>query len=310
MSGDGQSTQDPALDRLQGWMQAVITHPGGIRSGVASGEARRSLDVDLPALEAVVTPSATLSGAERLAIYSRSYHARLLQCFQSMFPALLHALGEELFNSFAMDYLQRHPSHSYTLDQLADAFPQHLAQTRPDAAAAPDTRERWPDFIIDLAWLEWAFLKVYDGPGVEGQRLPDAQDIIAMPAEHLLAARPTPAPCLRLFVFRYPVHAYWLAVRRGQDPQLPAPAEHFVAMTRQNYRVVLHELSASQYTFLQALDGDHTVDQVLNRDAGAGNDRTPDIITVRDWLGDWAAKGFFANVNIEEYLPWQSRSSS
>jgi hypothetical protein len=37
MSGDGQSTQNPALDRLQRWMQAVITHPGGIRSGVASG---------------------------------------------------------------------------------------------------------------------------------------------------------------------------------------------------------------------------------------------------------------------------------
>ena len=296
MSGDDQSTHDPSLDRLQRWMQAVITDPGGIRSGVASGEARASLEVDLSTLESVVTPSATLSGAERLAIYSRSYHARLLQCFQSMFPCLLRALGEELFNSFALDYLQRHPSHSYTLDQLADAFPQHLAETRPEADAAPKRRERWPDFIIDLAWLEWAFLKVYDGPGLEGRPVPDARDVLALPVEQLLAARPMPAPCLRLFVFRYPVHAYWLAARRGGDPTLPAPAESFVALTRRNYRVVLYELSAPQHALQQALDGRRTVGQALERDADSGGDGAPPIDTVRSWLCDWADKGFFEDL--------------
>jgi len=297
MSDDGNGAPDPALDQVQRWMQAVITHPGGIRSGVVSGAARRSLDVDLHTLEAVVTPSATLSGAERLAIYSRSYHARLLQCFQSMFPGLLHALGEELLNAFAIDYLQQHPSQSYTLDQLADAFPQHLAQTRPDADAATGAREGWPDFIIDLTWLEWAFLKVYDGPGVEGQPTPDAQDLLALTDEQLLAARPTPAPCLRLFTFRYPVHSYWRAVRRGEQPQLPAPNECCIAMTRRNYRVVLHELPAPQYALLQALDGQHTIGQILNRAAAAG-DHAPDIATLRNWLGEWVAKGYFASVHV------------
>ncbi|HKQ52694.1 MAG TPA: DNA-binding domain-containing protein, partial [Pyrinomonadaceae bacterium] len=158
------------LERLQHWVQAVVTHPAGVAHGVASAEAQAvGLRPDLDALETVVAPSATLSGAERLAIYWRSYHARLLQCFREMFPALLHALGQELFDGFARDYLQRHPSRSYTLDRLADAFPQHLAETRPDAAAPPDERESWPDFIVELATLEWAFLKVYDGPGLEGR---------------------------------------------------------------------------------------------------------------------------------------------
>lgn len=290
----------PALDRLQRWMQAVITDPHGVRSGVASEAARCSLDIDLETLERVVAPSASLSGGARLAIYARSYHARLLQCFQSMFPALLKALGEPLFNHFALDYLQHHPPCSYTLEHLADAFPQHLAATRPDRAAPPTERESWPDFIIDLALLEWTFLKVYDGPGVEGRTLPRAQDVLAIRPRRLLEARPAPVSCLRLFAFRYPVHAYLLAVRRGQTPELPAPAASFVAVTRWNYRVRLYELTAPQHALLRAFDGRRTISQIINRDARHDAGGESSIATVRNWLCDWAAKGLFKSIQVAD----------
>lgn len=284
----------PNLDQLQRWMQAVITHPGGIRPGVASTEAGENPVVDFNHLESVVLPSSTLSGAERLAIYSRSYHARLIQCFQAMFPALLHALGEELFDHFVIDYLQRHPPHRYTLSDVADDFPQHLAQTRPDAEAPPENRERWPDFIIDLARLEWTFLKVYDGPGVEGKLLPNASDVLMLSSEQLLGLRPRLVPCLRLFTFRYPVHTYWLAVRHGESPELPEPARGacFVAMTRQNYRVQLHELSAAQHACLEALDGRRTLAEAVHP--------APDLelTAVRDWLCQWTIKGFFESLGV------------
>ena len=292
--------ESQTLERLQHWVQVVVTHPGGVAHAVASGEALSAgLGLDLDALETVVAPSPALSGAERLAIYCRSYHARLLQCFREMFPALLHALGQELFDGFARDYLQQHPSRSYTLDRLADAFPRHLAETRPDAAAPPGERESWPDFIIELASLEWAFLKVYDGPGLEGRAMPRARDTLTSDAGRILQARPAPAPCLRLFAFRYPVHTYMLAARRGENPLLPAPAESFVAATRVSYRVNLHELSAPQYALLAALDGRHTVGQILDRGcASTGDRRQPSITTLRNWLCDWTSKGFFESIEI------------
>lgn len=283
------------LDRLQRWMQAVITHPGGIGSGVASAEARQSVALDAKTLETVVTPSETLTGAERLDIYRRSYHARLLQCFGEMFPALLHALGEHLFNLFTLDYLQRHPPHSYTLDNLADRFAQHLAETRPDSDAPPGERESWPDFIVELAEIEWAFLKVYDGPGTEGRTLPSAEDILALDDEGILESRPAPSPCLRLFAFRYPVHAYMLAVRRGEQPQMPAPNVTFVAATRVNYRVMLFELSAQQYAALKAFDGQHVLVDALNQ-IEPHFDPQLHVATIRDWLSDWALKGFFETI--------------
>jgi hypothetical protein len=303
MSAEDNSTPLPALSQLQGWMQSVITHPEGIGPGLASEEARRALALhpDAITIASVVASTSTLSGAERLAIYSRSYHARLQQCFQSMFPVLRRALGEALFARFVMDYLQHHPPGSYTLDHLADHFPEHLAETRPDAAAPPDRRERWPDFIIDLATLERAFLKVYDGPGLEGRALPGHHEIRAMSDERVLTTRPVPAPCLRLYAFRYPVHIYLRASRGGETPELPAPLESFVALTRRDYRVMLSDLSSSpQYAFLQLLDGRRTVTQALREIAHPDCD-TPPVAAIRAWLSDWAAGGFFQA--LENSLP-------
>lgn len=286
------------LAQLQGWMQTVITDADGIGAGVLSTEARGALDVNFETLEEIVSRSATLTGAERLAIYSRSYHTRLLECFRQMFPALLFALGEELFNSFAIDYLQHYPSNSYTLNRLADNFPRHLAATRPDADAPPDEREQWPDFIIELATLELAFLKIYDGAGLEGRTLPDVRRLQALSSERLLDARPTHAPCLRLFAFNYPVNAYLIAARRGEKPELPAPAETFVAASRRRYQVQFHELNAAQYALLAALDGERSVGEVLAR--GIFNaDQSKDFAdAVRVWLCEWTSGGFFESVEL------------
>lgn len=292
MSARDEIAPESGLERIQRWMQAVITHPGGVGAGVASADARSNIDVDASALETVVAPSATLDAAGRLAVYSRSYHARLLECFRQMFPALLCALGENLFDLFALDYLRRHPPRSYTLDNLADDFARHLAETRPDADAPHAERESWPDFVVELATLEWAFLKIYDGPGTEGRTLAHVSDARELDAERLHASAPQTAPCLRLFAFTHPVHAYMLAARRGESPEPPAPAETFVAATRMDYRVNLYELSAPQYAFLHELDGQRSIGQALYSAAHAVG-RAPNFEDAREWLCDWAGRGFF-----------------
>ncbi|HKY04448.1 MAG TPA: DNA-binding domain-containing protein, partial [Blastocatellia bacterium] len=104
---------DSRLRELQQWMQAVITN-------------QDRTSAHLLASEAVRTDG--LAAAERLAIYSRSYQVRLLQCFQAIFPALRHALGDDIFARFVCDFLSYHPPTSYSLNQIADAFPQHLSE--------------------------------------------------------------------------------------------------------------------------------------------------------------------------------------
>jgi hypothetical protein len=204
-------------------MQRTITHPAGI---------------DPDGVDDVILPSATLAPAERLAIYGRSYHARLLESIRSFYPALLHALGDALFDHFATAYLHASPPTSYTLAQLTDSFPRWMAETRPE-----DGEGRWPDFVVELASLELAFRQVYDGPGLEGA--PRTIDV---------APRVIAAPSLRLFAFHFPVHHYHADVRRGETPEPPEPRDVFVALTRRDYRVVVIELPPEQFHALRALE--------------------------------------------------------
>ncbi len=129
---------------MQQWFQAVITHPGGVAAGVAAPAAQQLVRLDRGSLEALVRRSRRLSAEERLSIYANAYYARLLECLGDCFPVLRGLLGGEVFDGFAFDYLQAHPSRSYTLTKLAESFPRFLAATRPargggegGAAAAP-----------------------------------------------------------------------------------------------------------------------------------------------------------------------------
>ena len=288
------------LGQIQRWMQAAIMHPVGVAEGIASAEARGHIDVGPDEAESVVTRSRTLTALERLAIYGYAYYARLLECLREEFPVLKHALGEEVFDAFAVGYLQQYPSRSYTLFQLGANFPRYLAETRPEGGGEGLPAD-WPDFLIDLATLERTFNEVFDGPGVEGERLLDADRLRALSAERLLEARLVGVPCLRLLVLRYPVHQYFTAVRRHEDPDPPGPAETCLAVTRRRYVVRHFELSRPAYELLHALVAGEPVGVAISRAAeSAGPDLERLATNLQVWFHDWAAEGFFRAVDLRE----------
>lgn len=222
------------LGRLQEWLGSAITRPGGAPVG----------------LEAVICSTARLGASERVELYNRSYHMRLLEVMRVTYPGLRHMLGRELFDDFALEYLGARPSRSYTLHRLGAGFAGYLAETRPDADGAP---EAWTSMLIDLARLERTFAEVYDAPGSEGHRVPGAADLPLEPDLGSLEATVEPVPCLRLAASSFPAAAYLSAVRRGADPLLPAPAASFVAVSRRDYVVTLTPLDADAYRLLAGL---------------------------------------------------------
>jgi hypothetical protein len=238
-----------ALDSTQRWVQYVITDLAGVAAGVATAAGATPVRA-----EEVVRGNARLGAYDRLALYSRTYHRRLAGCLRESYPGLAHALGEELFDDFALDYLRTQPSRSYTLAALGAGWPEHLDATRPDRDLPMHEREGWPDFLVDLARLERTFFEVYDAPGVEGRRLPTAADL---PSADLDAswrgAAVTPVACLRVVRARFPVGAYLVAVRRGEKPPFPERAPVFEAVSRRDYVVTITELGASGHALLERL---------------------------------------------------------
>ncbi|WP_143076721.1 DNA-binding domain-containing protein [Streptomyces sp. MUSC 14] len=201
-----------SLAAVQRWMQSVILHPTGEDPGHT------------------ITASSRLSARERLLVHQRGYRLRLLECMRSLHPGSVHLLGQEIFDGFALEYLEAHPSRSPALAGLSAGFAGHLARTRPDAEPGAE-REGWIDLLIDLIRFERAFTEVLDGPGPEDGT--------------------GPAPPLRLLLVYAPVHTYLAAVRRGEDPEPPAPRQVRLALVRRNFTVVTRELSPAAYERLR-----------------------------------------------------------
>lgn len=273
------------LASLQRWVQAVIRHPEGVEAGAASAPARREMDLAPGNLDQVVNPSAQLSSAQRLAIYSRGYHLRLLECLRTMHPALQHALGPELFDEFALDFLQARPSRSYTLGQLNADFAEHLGTQKPDIGSED---EQWPDLLIDLARLERAFMEVFDGPGTEGVK-PELDPPAGNSDSGWETVTVQASPSLRLIRSGYPVGRYLQAVRAGQHPRLPFPEPSFIALSRKDYRVILTELDLRRFETLELMLHGSSIGQAARQIRAAPGE-------IWAWVRHWISCGFFLQV--------------
>ena len=90
----------------------------GVVDGIASADAQAHIDVSPAQIESVIERSSHQTSVERLEIYAGAYYARLLECLRAEYPIMAEAMGTELFDEFAVEYLQHYPSHSYTLNDL------------------------------------------------------------------------------------------------------------------------------------------------------------------------------------------------
>jgi hypothetical protein len=297
-----QPASEASLASLQHWMQAVIMHPEGVEAGAESAEARRYLEAADNGCEAVIVPSRSLTSAERLSIYHNAYFARLLECVRSIYPMLSKTVGEEAFDALAMGYLESHPSRSYTLDRLGDHFALYLSKTRPDLDEAGQPTEQWPDFLMDLARLEWAIGEVFDGQGTEGQATLSSELLLGIDARRWATARLVPAPCVRTLEFQFPVNDYFTALRGlaadAEVPDLPPARPTWLALSRRDFVVRRHPLDHAQYQLLTALLAGQPIGAAIERLADNSTIEFEQLASqLRDWFRTWTSAGFFVTVD-------------
>ncbi len=217
-------SQNSSLREMQAWMQNQLLLPGS--------------DIHI---EQHICSTSKLSSRQHLAIYQRSYIARLRECMALQFPALAYALGEELFQNFTDVFLSEYPSHSYTLADLGKDFAHFLEQSRPDRDAFE--KESWPDFMIELARFEYQINTAFD------ERIPQKKKESRLKNDSNLML----TPVLHLFRHRFPISAYYKAYIGDQKPELPFEQESYAVLIRKDYKLGLFEIQPSQYIFLKYL---------------------------------------------------------
>ncbi len=283
----------PHLDVIQRWLQSVIVHPGGVEAGIESSPAQDEVALTAGRIEEMICRSNSQTSIERLEVYSNAYQARLLEVLIGEYPALVHALGEEVFVGLAGGYLKEHPPRSYTLADLGRSFPEYLAGSRPvnqNEDGSPD----WADFLIDLARLERIYSEVFDGPGIEGQSTLQPDDVRGLSPEQWLTARLIPAPCVRLATFCFPVHDYATAIRHQQEPEVPTARPTRLAITRRDYILRRVELGEHEFIVVSALLEGQGIGDALERAVanypGSVDELASDL---KHWFRNWSAAGYF-----------------
>ena len=265
--------KDFSVTAIQQWMQHILLPHGGDN---APGNEIQVADV--------VLDSSRLSAQRHLDIYRHSYTARLRECMRSQFPALAHALGTELFEMFADQYLDIYPSGSYTLNDLGVKFAAFLDETRPDETMTGE--ENWPDFMIRLAEFEFSLATLFDAE---------------IPSIYQYATESTPdellklIPGINLYQHNYPICDYYLSFSRGEKPGLPLPADSYCAVSRQQYRLALQPLRPAQYHFLNFLQQDGKVAAAKDRliaTQGCTREQLEELWPL--WKQHFVAAGFLA----------------
>jgi hypothetical protein len=183
--------REPALRELQGaFWRALATRPGGAKEAA-------------PDLSALVRSTGRLSASERLDIYASMYFWRIVEALGEDFPKVAAVLGAEIFADLVRDYVAAHPSTEPSIRHVGRALPAFLGG-------------RTPEYLGDLARLEWVRLDVFDSPDAVPLTLDELRAVSAADWPDLRFAL-VPA-CARL-VLDWPVHRLWA------DPEAKLVAE-------------------------------------------------------------------------------------
>jgi hypothetical protein len=280
------------LDVIQRWMQSVIVHPEGVTAGIQSASRAGEIEQGADRVDELICRSRAQTSIERLEVYSNAYKARLIEVLIGEYPAFVHALGEEAFVGLASGYLEVHPPASYTLGELGRSFADYLLETRPPNESE-DGSPDWADFLIDLARLERCYSEVFDGPGIEELPPLDSERFRHLSPEQWITCRLVAAPCLRLAVYRFPVHEYASAVRQQQEPESPIAEVTRLAIHRREYVVRRTAIDAIQFGLLTRLVEGASIGQALEQLIEANSQAVVTADELSAWFRDWAAAGFF-----------------
>jgi|CZKU01.1.fsa_nt_gi hypothetical protein len=232
-----------------------------------------------------LTAGPRMTALERLEIYRRSYHARLVDCLVDDYPAVQHALVDAPFEALCRDYIAAFPSTGPNLNHFGRRMSAFVAERAP---------EPFPlrAFAADLAALEWAIVEVIHAPGASPLTLEGLRDV---PPDAWGELRFEATPAFRLLRFGHPVNEYFQAFRDGESPSIPGGAPSATVVYRSESTMWRMDLTEPMAQVLSALVAGEPLGEALARAEGSLShlDEAELAARVTAWFREWVAHGLF-----------------
>ena len=255
------------MRELQSWMMGVIAAP---------------LPPHPDDVAAHILPSATLEPEERLDLYRDMYEVRMMEALEADYPAINAFLGHAKFHRLAWDYVQAHPSTTYTLHLLGEQMPEFI-ENDPKLTRRP--------LLADLARLELAMTEVFD----EAEKAPLAAEAFAgIDPAQLAGTRLVTIPALRLLALQYPVNDLFTAYREEEAMVAPRKRATWLVVHRRDYSVYRTPLTERAFVMLSALRDGKTIGETIELLPHLTGDE------LFGWFREWSAAGLFSDINVSD----------
>lgn len=227
-----------------------------------------------------IRPNARMTPAQRLAIYTDDYYARMTGALVMDHAASRAAIGAPAFDALARAFVEANPSRTPNLNLYGAEFADFvLGSGRPGAPA-----------LAALLRLERL---VAQTPLIADPDPPlNAESLSHVPPERLEQARIMVRPSVSVLTLDWPVDACIRAHLAGEPVRLPAePTPEHVQIWRGDPQVWRLVIPAPRAAILRALK-----DGVALGEALAGSDAAPE--EVQAWFSDWMSEGIFCGVEV------------
>ena len=224
--------------------------------------------------------AALMAGQPGVAVYRNNYRGQLLACLRDAYEQCWAWLGDDGFEAAAGAYIEAHQPSGWTLDAYGGEFDALL-------------RERFPQDpeLAELAWLEWALRRAFDGADAA------PVDMGGLGEVDWEAARFRFAPTLKLGTMTTNAAAIWSALAEGVAPpgaeMLAGPAT--VLVWRQGFAPSFRTLEEREARLLRlALEG-ATFGAICGELAGElGEDEA--AAAAGALLGQWLPEGLIVGI--------------
>ncbi len=225
-------------------------------------------------VEACFLPSATMTPAARLEIYSSMFLWRQVDALREDFPRLAQLLGEEAFVELCRAYTNDVPSSDPDLGVRGRQLPEFL-RTHLTLSPRSDT--------ADLALLEWARAEVF----YEAHAAPlEVEALANLEGEKLVCARFAMLPSLRCLSLSFDVASVWRALESGAQPPAPIRKASAIAVWRPEFDVVHGELEIDEARALAAVLAGATVGEALEAFVSREDAAETALRALRSWFAE------------------------
>ncbi|QLH43368.1 MAG: putative DNA-binding domain-containing protein [Coxiellaceae bacterium] len=158
-----------------------------------------------PAIKNSIVSTEKVSCEQRLNIYRNGYYWRLLDILASDLPVLKAWIGEQQFDEWGGAYIDRHPSHHYSIRVFGKAFPQFLSSHVPDQ----------PQYA-EMALLEWTLAEIQD---VNNSAIVTVEEMMQVAPTDWPYVQFSMHPSVQIHHFQFNVPELWQAIIQ----KIPSP---------------------------------------------------------------------------------------